>query len=178
MNILITLLVVAVIVTSVLYASIFEWCLHKFVMHGKPFRFEYAFLGHQEVHHRNFGPGPSYTLENHPPEKQEENKKTIPMAWWNWIVLLIIATLPVVIICFAFLSVWWPTAVTSIIFLLYYLTYEYFHWCMHDPMGRWFENKSWFKWIDKYHRIHHARFNKNLNVVLPFADWLFRSLVK
>ena len=161
-----------------MYASIFEWCLHKYVMHNKPFGFKYAFHGHQELHHSIFGPKRTYELRNHPPEKQLVNKKTIPMAWWNWIVLLIIATLPVVAMCYAFLSVWWPIVVTSSVFFLYYCTYEYFHWCMHDPKGRWFENKSWFIWINRHHNIHHAKLNKNLNVVLPFADWLFRSHVR
>jgi hypothetical protein len=170
--------VVVVVIASIMYASLFEWTLHKYVMHNIPFGFRYAYRAHHEIHHRIFGAGRTYELHNHRPEKVDEDRKTIPMAWWNWIVLLIIATLPVAVVCLAVFMIWWPIVVTSIVFFLYYCTYEYFHWCMHDPKGRWFENRSWFIFINNHHRQHHKNPRTNLNVVWPFADWLIGTLVR
>lgn len=163
---------------SIMYASIFEWLLHKYVMHNIPFGFRYAYKAHHETHHVTFGAGKTYELHNHKPENQEKDRKTIPMAWWNWMVLLVIASSPVALVCLAFLTTWWPMVITPSIFLLYYVTYEYFHYCMHDPKGRWFEKKPWFLFINKHHRLHHKNPKTNLNVVLPFADWLLRTLVR
>jgi len=164
-----------VVAGSVMYASNFEWLLHKFVMHRPIFGFTYAYKGHWETHHQIFDAGKTYELSNHPHDHQEKDKKTIPMAWWNWIVLLILALIPVVGICTIF-QVWWPIPITGFVFIVYYCFYEYFHWCMHDPKGRWFENMKWFKNLNKRHHIHHARPNLNFNVVWPFADWMFGTL--
>ncbi len=174
MNIILQIFLV--IAAAIVYASHFEWVLHNYVMHDRPFGFAYAYKAHHQTHHVIFGAGKSYKLQNHPEGKQEQHKKTIPMAWWNWIVLLIIATAPIALICLGFLSVWWPVIVTAGVFLLYYIAYEYFHWCMHDSKGRWFENTFWFKWINKHHNLHHKNPKTNLNVVLPLADWMLGTL--
>lgn len=175
-TLLFTSLVILIALISVPYASFFEWILHKYFMHRITFGFKYSFRGHQQVHHSIFNGGKNYKLPNHPPEKQDEHIKTIPMAWWNWMVLLAFASVPVLVISRGFFSVWWPSAVTSAVFLGYYCTYEYFHWCMHDPKGRWFENKKWFLNLDRRHNLHHKDFKVNFNVVWPFADWLFGTL--
>ncbi len=177
MNILIfTLVILGTIITSTMYASVFEWVLHKHVMHKKPFGFNYAYKHHHQIHHVVFGGYKTYKLSGHKPEKQEKDKKTIPMAWWNWIVLLIIAVSPIAATISIFFGVWFPAVVTAIIFFLYYCTYEYTHWCMHDSKGRWFENKKWFLNLDHRHRLHHQNTNTNFNVVWPFADFLLKTL--
>jgi hypothetical protein len=59
----------------------------------------------------------------------------------------------------------------------YYFLYEYLHYCMHIPKGRWLENTLWFHWLDSHHHMHHMRPFNNLNVVLPLADVLFGTLI-
>ncbi len=169
-TLIITLQVLGVIIFAVTYASFFEWGLHKYVMHRTFLGYRGAYEAHHETHHVIFGAGKTYSLSNHPPEKKEKNKKTIPMAWWHWIFLISVASLPVVLITIVFLPVWWPTVVTVIVFILYYCTYEYFHWCMHDPTGLWFERRRWFIWSNKRHNLHHKNPKTNFNVVLPIAD--------
>ena len=61
--------------------------------------------------------------------------------------------------------------------ILYYFLYEYLHYCMHIPKGRWLEKTFWFKWLDSHHHMHHKRHFNNLNVVLPVADMLFGTLI-
>jgi hypothetical protein len=146
-------------------------------MHDQPFGFDYAYKAHHQEHHKTFGAGKTYELSNHPPEKRQKNRRTIPMAWWNWIVLLLIVMLPVVPVCLIFFSLWWPIIITATVFVMYYCTYEYLHWCMHDPQGRWFEDKRWFVWFNKRHRLHHKHVGKNFNVVLPLADLMLGTLI-
>ncbi len=52
----------------------------------------------------------------------------------------------------------------------YYCVYEYFHFCMHIPGGRWFENLKPFTFAKEHHRIHHKYMLRNLNVFFPLAD--------
>jgi hypothetical protein len=59
--------------------------------------------------------------------------------------------------------------------ILYYGLYEYLHWCMHVPRTRRFQSSRLFRWIDRHHRLHHLQPGRNLNVVLPIADFLFRT---
>ncbi len=74
-------------------------------------------------------------------------------------------------------ATWVPLliALMASAFAAYYLAYEYLHWCMHVPAKRWIEGTRFFKWIDIHHRVHHLHPMKNLNVVLPVADFLLRS---
>ena len=38
-------------------------------------------------------------------------------------------------------------------------------------------NSRYFKFIEKHHRIHHIHMDRNLNVLLPLADFCLGSLV-
>src|SRR5258706_4277897 len=76
---------------SIFFASFFEWALHRYFMH-RPFgKFTYPFERHALVHHRIFRADPSYHL------MREEDKFTIPMAWWNGPVLVMVGMLPFVV---------------------------------------------------------------------------------
>ena len=59
----------------------------------------------------------------------------------------------------------------------YYVLYESLHFCMHVPRDRWLERTWLFRWLDAHHHLHHQYAFKNLNVVLPLADWLLGSLI-
>lgn len=155
---------------GIVYGSFFEWTLHKFVMHRVIFGFRYAYEAHAQVHHQMYGAGQTYHTSD------RSDVKKIPMAWWNGPVLIILSSLPTVFLSWLF-DAWWITIGVAIAVSVYYATYEYMHWCMHYPKGRWFENTSFFKWIDNHHRLHHKHVGKNLNVVLPIADWMLRTLV-
>src|SRR4029079_15418204 len=101
---------------------------------------------------------------------------TVPMAWWNGPVLIVVSQLP-----FAIIS--W---ITNNIFLvsgsflaacLYYAAYEYLHWCMHVPRKRNVERSGIFFRLNGHHLLHHRYMNKNFNVVLPLADLLLGTLL-
>lgn len=163
-------LALAACASGLVYASLFEWTLHRYVMHRPFLKFSYPYRTHGITHHETFGPAKTYHLIH------EEHRNLITMAWWNGPVLLAINTPP------AFLGLW--LSGSWVVFgafmgtlLCYYVAYEYFHYCMHLPKPRWFQNVGLFKWVDRHHRLHHLMPDRNLNVVLPLADVLSRTRI-
>src|SRR5207249_4910658 len=59
----------------------------------------------------------------------------------------------------------------------YYALYEYLHFCMHVPANRPFERTRFFKFVQTHHRLHHVHYMKNLNVVIPIADFILGSRI-
>lgn len=154
-------------VSLFLYASFFEWALHRFLMH-QPI-WDYPFRSHALVHHGIFRTGPAYFLS------QERDIQKVRFAWWNAPLIIGLHIPPLL---------WVQHLFQMNIFFggfaalgLYYFLYEYLHFCMHVPKDRWIEKTAWFIWLDSHHHMHHKRHFNNLNVVLPLADLLFGSLI-
>ncbi len=155
---------------GVVFASFFEWTLHKYVMHRPVGRFRYPFEAHAVIHHKTFKADHSYHLHD------DKDKETIPMAWWNGPVLVGIGVLP-------FTAVSWMVGEAGfaigglLAFGGYYATYEYIHWCMHLPKARRIEKGGLFRRLNGHHLLHHRYMHKNFNVVLPLADLCLGSLM-
>lgn len=155
---------------GLVFSSFFEWTLHRYVMHRRVTFLSYPYERHALTHHRIFKADESYHLQ------REEDKQTVPMAWWNGPVLIAVSQLP-----FAIIS--WITNNISLVsgsFLaacLYYAAYEYLHWCMHIPRKRNVERSGIFFRLNGHHLLHHRYMNKNFNVVLPLADWCLGTLL-
>lgn len=152
------------------FASFFEWTLHRFIMHRPLGKFDYPFRAHAVVHHRVFKADRSYHLI------EEKDKETIPMAWWNGPVLVACCQIPFII--GALLLGQWGLLVGSLLACsAYYGTYEYLHWCMHLPKDRHVERSWIFFRLNGHHLLHHRYMHKNFNVVLPLADLLMGTLL-
>jgi hypothetical protein len=153
----------AAFVANIIFASFYEWTLHKHVMHKPVGSFRYAFQAHAVVHHQIFKADHTYHLID------EKDRETIPMAWWNGPVLILIGALPSALVT-------WFTGHLEILaggsaaIILYYITYEYIHWCMHLPKQRRVEKPWLFRRLNGHHLLHHRYMHKNFNVVLPLAD--------
>ena len=157
-------------IAAAIFASFFEWTLHRFVMHKPLGGFSYPFRAHALVHHRTFRADQSYHLLD------EKDKETIPMAWWNGPAL--IATCEVPFLIAAWITGYWGLAVGAVIsFMGYYGMYEYLHWCMHLPKQRTVERSGLFFRLNGHHLLHHRYMGKNFNVVLPIADLCFGTLM-
>lgn len=158
------------LVLGIIYASFFEWVLHRYVMHRPVGKFDYAFQAHAIVHHHTFKADHTYHLI------KDSDKKTIPMAWWNGPVLVACTQVPF-LIASVILGNYWFLLGSFIAGAAYYGTYEYIHWCMHLPKKRKLE-KSWiFFRLNGHHLLHHRYMHKNFNVVLPLADLLLGTLL-
>ena len=158
------------IAAGIVFASFFEWHLHKFVMHRPLGSFRYAFQAHAVVHHKTFKADHTYHLIH------EKDKETIPMAWWNGPVLVAIGVLPFAVLSWA-LGQWAFVLGGFIAFGSYYCFYEYIHWCMHLPKARRVEKPWWFRKLNGHHLLHHRYMHKNFNVVLPLADLCLGTLM-
>jgi len=157
-------------VSGVIFASFFEWTLHRFVMHRPIFGLDYSFKAHALVHHHTFKADHTYHLID------EKDKETIPMAWWNGPAIVLTGMIPVVLIAWA-LGNWTITVGAFVAFCLYFAAYEYMHWCMHLPKARRVE-KSWFFYrLNGHHLLHHRYMHKNFNVVMPLADLCLGTLL-
>lgn len=155
---------------GVVYASFFEWTLHKYFMHRPVGKFDYAFKAHALVHHGTFGFDRTYHLIN------EKDKKTIPMAWWNGPLLIILSQLPFAI-AGASIGHHWIMVGSVLSVGAYYGVYEYLHWCMHLPKKRKIERSGIFFRLNGHHLLHHRYPHRNFNVVLPLADLCFGTLL-
>lgn len=158
------------ILAGTVYSSFFEWILHKYVMHRPLGFFRYPFRAHAQVHHQIFRADDSYHLQN------ETDKKTVPMAWWNGPVMVLMHV-PLA------LAVQWlvgqPVAIGCLLAMAaYYATYEYMHWCMHIPRQRNIERSGIFFRLNGHHLLHHRYMHQNFNVVLPLFDALFGTLLR
>ena len=158
------------IIFGIFYASFLEWNLHKHLMHTKRKWFPYPFRAHALVHHQIFKADETYHLQ------RNEDKHTIPMAWWNGIVLAIIASIPIAIIGYLIgdYQSWLKVGATV---YGYYIVYESMHFLMHLPEDKqpwWFKKFYIFRDLDARHHLHHLHMNtKNFNVLVWFWDWVF-----
>ena len=60
---------------------------------------------------------------------------------------------------------------------MYYVAYEYIHWCMHLPKKRNIERSGIYFRLNGHHLLHHRYMHKNFNVVMPLADLLLGTLL-
>ena len=155
---------------SFVYCSFFEWTLHKYIMHNDRFM-KYPYQAHQLEHHDIFKADATYFV------KDEKDLDHVTFAWWN-APLLFGLHLPILTV--VFLWVGGPVAAISALAALvsYYALYEYLHYCMHVPGDRWLERTRFFHFVQLHHRLHHVFYLKNLNVVVPIADFVLRTRVK
>jgi sterol desaturase/sphingolipid hydroxylase (fatty acid hydroxylase superfamily) len=79
-----------------------------------------------------------------------------------------------------FLAVEWLTALpialgASLAVLAYLGIFDTLHWMFHVPQARFIERMWFFRALKQLHRLHHRYQTRNLNVVLPLADLVFRT---
>ena len=67
------MILVMIIVGLILWCSVCEWLLHRYVMHKVPFGFEYAYKAHTKVHHSIYKCDDSYHAQD------GDDGKKIPM---------------------------------------------------------------------------------------------------
>ena len=173
---LVILAAIAVVPFAAVQASFFEWAFHRYWLH-RPWLPKDCFTTHTLIHHQlcKFDD----TFHVHDAEQEE----ALTFAWWGGPTLIAINVVPWVLIVWALsatglipFSLVMPAMVAGV-FVLYYIGYEGFHYLMHKPSIPWIERGRYFQFLKRHHRIHHFRMDRNLNVLLPVADFLLGSLV-
>ena len=157
-------------VAAVVFASFFEWTLHRYLMH-RPFAgIVYPYERHALIHNRIFKADHTYHLI------RDEDKWTIPMAWWNGPLLILATQLPFVAVSWIF-GKWGIICGSALACSAYYGAYEYMHWCMHLPRKRQVERSGIFFRLNGHHLLHHRYMQRNYNVVFPLADLCLGTLM-
>ena len=150
------------------YFSLYEWWMHKYLMH-RPKPLPRAFRGHTLEHHKIYrGDGTFHTSDT-------GNPGDVTIVWFVFPLLLGLH-MP-----FFYLVERWlfPHSFigATVMGALYYAGYEYTHWMMHVPKDRWLERLRFFRFIKNHHRLHHRYMYKNFNVFLPLCDWILGTLI-
>ena len=151
------------------YGSFFEWAFHKYLFHS-PKIIRATFEAHDQTHHRLYGGDETYDL----PSPEDPGGRHIMMDWFA-LPLFVGFHLPL------FFLVQWLTGIPSVwggaaAVTVYYLGYESLHFVMHVPRDRWIERTRAFKFLNNHHRLHHRDDATNLNVLVPLADVVLRTL--
>jgi hypothetical protein len=161
----------------IVQASVFEWIYHRYWLH-RPWLPPQMFTAHTLVHHQLCKHDDTFHVHD------EEQEEALTFQWWGGPVLIAINLAP-------WAGAWWPLhagglppsfLIVSLIAVvmtlgLYYAAYEGFHYLMHRPTIAWIERSRPFRFLERHHRIHHAHMGKNFNVVVPFADLVFGTLL-
>jgi hypothetical protein len=150
------------------YASFFEWFVHRYFMHVRRFPFQDAFRGHTMVHHQIYH-GENFMV------KPGEKAGNVALRWYAFPGMLVGHML--VFGLFQWLTglhIFWGATLACIV---YFTGYEYTHYLMHVPLGHSVEQYRWFQFLRNHHRLHHKYMLRNLNVFIPLADLCFGTLV-
>ena len=154
-----------------LVCNIFEWALHKYVMH-RPQNFPGAraiYSRHVQQHHQFFS--------------KEEMRFAGPHDW------RVTFFPPYALIIFTFMSIpgvilltWLFNANVGWLFIItttsMYLIYETMHFCCHVGDNFILRNLPFVNTLRRHHAAHHDQgimTKVNMNLTFPIADWLFKS---
>jgi hypothetical protein len=136
------------------YANGFEYCLHRFILHGPR-----GFFREQHIVH--------HATLNSPEAARYVNFSSNP---WGVVALFFANGAPFLFLQWIFRDGW--TAGVFVGFAIYYVAFEEIHWRMH--MGGWLP--KCLRPAVRHHLLHHAQDSDRFNVFLPIFDWLAGSV--
>jgi hypothetical protein len=152
-----------------LFTNIFEWAVHKFIMH-RPVNIKglRAIYERHTLNHHQF-----FTDEEMRFRDQKDWRVTVfpPYA----LVVFILMSLPMAVILGLLLSPnvgWLFMSVTTGM----YLIYEFMHFCCHVDENWFVRNFPFVNTLRRHHTAHHnakLMMEVNMNLTFPIADWLF-----
>jgi hypothetical protein len=167
---------VAGMMAAVVQASLFEWAFHRYWLH-RPWLPKECFTAHTLIHHQLCKFDDTFHVVD------EEQHEALHFQWWGGPVLTAINLAPWAGVSWGLAAAgvapinWFLLGGTAAVFVVYYIGYEGFHYLMHKPSIQWIERTGYFRFLKRHHRIHHVRMDRNLNVLVPIADFLLGTLV-
>lgn len=152
-----------------LAANIFEWWIHRYVMHRPVKGFMGIYKRHTLAHHQFF------TEEEPTFDDTRDYRITFfpPYALATFICMTVVPAWITAQIWSAN-AAWLLMCTTTAI----YLNYELFHMCCHVKDDRLVRHIPFINTIRRHHISHHntaIMMEKNFNLTYPIADWLFRT---
>tara|TARA_B100001057_G_scaffold21963_1_gene20292 strand:+ start:1934 stop:2695 length:762 start_codon:yes stop_codon:yes gene_type:complete len=159
-----------IIPITLIFANLFEWWIHKYVMH-KPLNFP----GAKAIYSR-------HTLQHHQFFTEHEMRFAGTHDWrvtlfppYALAIFIAVLSAPAVIFLNLVISsnVGWLFIITTTSF---YLLYEIMHFCCHVDDNIFVRNMPFINTIRRHHAAHHNKgimMAQNMNLTFPFGDWLF-----
>jgi len=156
-----------VVPAAFLFCNIFEWALHRFVMHRPVKGLMGIYKRHTLAHHQFF--------TDHEPTFDTTRDYRItffpPHALTTFICMSAAGGL--VLGWLGSANAGWLLVCTT---TGVYLNYELFHWSCHVKDDRWIRHIPFMNTIRRHHIAHHNQaimMDYNMNLTYPIADWLF-----
>jgi sterol desaturase/sphingolipid hydroxylase (fatty acid hydroxylase superfamily) len=153
-------------------ANLFEWILHKNVLHHRVPLLEFAFVKHTPQHHGAFDGG-SLAIRD-----PRELKLVLLPAFG--VFAMFAAAIPPGLVIAALVTpnlgaLWIATGVG------YVLAYEWFHLSYHLPEASLVGRLALVRVLRRHHLLHHTpglMQRANFNVTVPLWDWLLGTLAR
>lgn len=152
-------MVLAIIIVALLYSSLVEYCLHRFLLHHS---YEQE---HIKIHHKIFHGISSYELE--------EIDKTTVLSSAGEILRNVVLYSP------AAAAVFINNKALGILFLAVCMLYnaweELLHFYFHKKSDMFLEKLKIFQALKEHHRVHHYMYQYNFGIGSDFWDFIFRT---
>jgi hypothetical protein len=150
-----------------LLCNLFEWWIHRFIMHRPVKGFMGIYKRHTLAHHQFF------TDRAPAIEGSRDFRITFfpPYALATFIAMSALGA--------ALLALLWSGNAAWLLICTtvgVYLNYELFHWCCHVRDDRLVRRIPFINTIRRHHIAHHnpaIMMERNMNLTYPIADWLF-----
>lgn len=159
------------------FGSLFEWCVHRYVMHTDLFvRFfpsvrklsdDRIFHKHAVLHHGTYYH--AFDREDDPIGREISIVFTIDdtarvLAGFVPVAFVIALVSPVIAVIFVLTPI------------VHNQLWNLMHREMHQPRHPWWSRTVVYRFLARHHFLHHAHTGTNFNVVLPLADHFLGTL--
>ncbi len=156
-----------VVPATMLFANVFEWFLHREVMHKPRPGLMGIYRRHTLAHHVFF-------TQHEPCHDTTKDYRIVFFPPYALLAFLVMASA-----AGAVLAALWSTNAAWLLVAAsagMYLNYEFFHWCCHVRDDRLIRHMPFVNTIRRHHIAHHdtaIMMTRNMNLTYPVADWLF-----
>ena len=148
-------------------ANIFEWWIHKYVMHRPVAGLMGIYRRHTLAHHQFF-------TDVEPSFDDTRDFRIVFFPPYALVAFMALSVLPAALLyLLGFPNAAWLLVITNVGL---YLNYEAFHYCCHVKDDRFVRHVPLINTIRRHHIAHHApasMMTRNFNLTYPIADWIF-----
>ena len=157
----------AVVPAVFFLCNLFEWWIHRFIMHRPVPGFMGIYMRHTLAHHQFF------TDREPAIDSSRDFRITFfpPYALVTFIAMSAVGA-AVLDLLWSANAAWLLICTTAGV----YLNYELFHWCCHVRDDRLVRHIPFINTIRRHHIAHHnpaIMMERNMNLTYPIAEWLF-----
>jgi len=152
-----------------LASNVFEWWIHRFVMHRPVTGFMGIYRRHTLAHHQFF-------TDSVPTIDDTRDFRITFFPPYALVTFIALSVPPALVLG----TLWSANAGLLLICTTVgiYLNYEFFHWGCHVKDDRFIRHVPFMNTIRRHHIAHHNQaimMEKNFNLTYPIADWLFAT---